>query len=179
MGIDFGDQSGDAGTKPVFTKNLIAFNGSEKQRTGVWTTDEDISIPWPSPTASLTEEKADPIATKTDGNWFAGSLVSQRVAPLNEKGYGSGSYESIYCERVFPKKGFRQPNEKGLLFECCKTAYRPYDLAVTAFLIIMKQHDSRIVVRSDGEEKDWLDGKIACNNVLGYGMDFELNGDED
>lgn len=175
MGIDFADGSGDAGTKPVFKKDYIAFNGSEEQRSGVWTTDEDISIPWPSPMASLTDTVADPIAKKTEGHWFAGNLVSQRVAPLNEKGYGSGSYESVYIKHIFPNDRFRQLDENGLLFDCCKTAYRPYDLAVTALYIIIKHHDPRTKVRSDGEEKDWIDGKIVCYNVLGYGMDFTLN----
>lgn len=174
MGIDFGDSHGDANTEPVLTKNLIAFNGSEKQRVGVWTTDEDINIPWPSSTASLTEVSADPIAKKTEGNWFGGTVVSQRVAPLNEMGYGSGNYESVYIERIYPKKGFRQPDEDGLLFECCKTAYRPYDLALTAVLIILKHYDNRVRVSSDGEEKDWIDAKFLCNNLLGYGMDFEI-----
>jgi hypothetical protein len=175
MGIDFANSVGDIGSTPKFTKDVIGFNGSDEQRIGVWTTDEDISIPWPSSMASISDPVADPIASKTEGNWFAGSMVSQRVAPKGQNGLGSGSYESIYVKRIFPKDGYRQPNENGLLFECCKTAYRPYDLAVTAFLIIMKHHDSRIKVSSDGEDKDWLDGKIVCHNVLGYGMDFTFN----
>lgn len=156
----------------VLTSDLILFNGSQQQPKGVWTTNEQISIPWPSSTASLTEPSHDPIAEKTEGTWFAGDILSQRVAPTYEDNpeFADGSYETFYINRT------NKDAKKGeLYFNCCKTAYRPYDLAVTAVLIALKHHFPKCKVSTDGEEKDWLDGKILCNNILGYGMDFNID----
>lgn len=168
MGIDIGDGGGE--NEPEITADSICFNGSDRQRLGVWTTDENISIPWPSDTAGITEPQADPIAKKTEGHWFAGDMVSQRVAPSRD-GYGSGSYETFCIDRIYQDRG--EPDKTGLYFAFCKTAYRPYDLAVTAALIIF-DHYTDIVISSDGEDKDWQDARVLCFNLLGYGMDFSL-----
>lgn len=165
---------GEPGSRPTANTHGVFFNGSEEQPPGVWTTDENIIIPWPSGTASLHGENPDPSADKTDGVWFAGNLVSQRVAPLdNNTGKGSGSYESVCIDRIHKPMAWEKPKD-GLYFSFCKTAYRPYDLTVTAVLIALKHHFPECRIHSDGEEKDWLDGKFLCNRLLGYGIDFYL-----
>jgi hypothetical protein len=175
LGIKLGDMSGAPGTRPEIKATIISFNGSDEQDAGNWTTTEQISIPWPSSNASLTDEIADPSGSKTSGNWAAGTLVSQRVAPLNNlTGKGSGSYESVFIPRNIKPESYQKADENGNYFECCKTAYRPYDLAVTAVLIALKHHFPEVQIRSDGEVKDWLDGQFLCNNILGYGMDFSI-----
>ncbi len=164
MGIHIAGGNGEG--EPIINSEEILFNGSINQPKGVWTTNEQIQIPWPSPTASLTDPSTDPIADKTDGQWMAGDVVSQRVAPTypNNPQFADGMYESFYVDRT---------TDDTEIF--CKTAYRPYDLAVTAVLIALKHHFPKSQVRSDGEDKDWIDGKILCHNLLGYGMDFELD----
>lgn len=170
--IDLANGLSDENSQPEITDEHISFNGSEQQRLGVWTTDEQLSIPWPAEDAGLNDPIADPIAEKTSGHWFAGNLLKQRVAPRNEvNGLGSGSYETMWIDRVAEKDG---------QFNCCKTAFRPYDLAVTAVLVAAKHHfGNKITVRSDGNESHWMDGKILCNNILGYGMDFEFDDDDE
>ena len=173
--IKLANGRGDKDTKPEVSLDAIYFNGSEAQPSGVWTTEEQISIPWPSKSAGLNEPDADPIANKTDGHWFAGNLLTQRVAPLNNQtGMGSGDYETLVIERDKSGREFKQPNKQGLLFDCCKTAYRPYDLIVTAVLIALKHHFPECEISSDGESSEWMDGQVLCENVLGYGMEFEL-----
>lgn len=177
LGIKLANSMGEAGTHPIATQDKVYFNGSDEQPSGVWTTSENISIPWPSPKASLVEEIADPAANKTDGSWFAGTLVSQRVAPLNNNsGLGSGSYESVCIDRIMEISEWQKKDapKDGLYFECCKTAYRPYDLGVTAVLIALKHYFPECRISSDGEDKDWLDGKFLCNNLLGYGLEFNI-----
>lgn len=175
LGIAIGDGSGNG--EPEITETSVWFNGSEEQPAGVWTTNEPISIPWPSSNASLVGENFDPSADKTEGTWFAGSLVSQRVAPINNlSGKGSGSYETFAIDQQEEQNEWQK--DEPLIFNCTKTAYRPYDLTVTACLIAFKQHfGDTVVVSTDGEEKDWLDGRILCNNVLGYGMDLKITED--
>lgn len=163
LGINLANGLGEPNTNPEIDKNGVWLNGSDAQEPGKWTTTEDICIPWPSPTASLEVEKESPIANKTDGAWFAGTMVSQRVAPIDElTGKGKGSYETLSIEN------------KKTAFAFCKTAYRPYDLVVTAILVALKHHfGDNVVVDSDGEQKDWMDAKFLCNNLFGYGLTFE------
>jgi hypothetical protein len=66
--------------------------------------------------------------------------------------------------------------QNGLYFDFCKTAFRPYDMAVTACLVIAKHYlQDRIVVRSDGDDDQWQDAKWLCQIELGYGLDFHLD----
>jgi hypothetical protein len=176
LGIDIAGPLGEG--KPEYTDDIIAINGSDTQRVGIWTTSEQISIPWPSETAGITEPTADPLG-KTEGTWFAGHVLSQRVAPIRENGLGSGSYESFCIPRFGKKYEWSEPNKKGNYFSFCKTAYRPYDLVVTAMLVALKHHFPQCGVSSDGEMKDWMDGMLTCQKLFGYGMDFQLGGDED
>lgn len=173
LGIILANGHGEPATTPEYSRDRVSMNGSDAQPIGVWTTDEQVSIPWPAETASIDDPKADPVAKKTDGNWFAGTLLTQRVAPLGENGMGEGSYETFYIQRV--EDDDNPIIRDGLHFGCTKTAYRPYDLPITAMLIALKHHFPACRISSDGEEKDWLDGKILCNNLLGYGLDFTLN----
>jgi len=63
----------------------------------------------------------------------------------------------------------------GLYFQCCKTAYKPYDLAVIICLIIAKHHLGKdLLVSSDGELSHWQDGMLICQKILGYGLDFSF-----
>lgn len=172
LGIKLANGLADEGSEPHIDSFVVDFNGSNEQPAGTWTTTEQICIPWPSPTAGITEPSDMPFE-KTEGQWFAGDIVSQRVAPINqETGLGSGSYETMRIERNYKRMPFDEPNEQGLYFDCCKTAYRPYDLVVTAVLIALKHHFPEVILRSDGEEKDWMDGRFLCNNLLGYGLDL-------
>jgi hypothetical protein len=177
LGIKLADGVSNLGTEPKAVDTEVCFNGAVDQPIGVWTTDEKISIPWPSSSAGLTEPKADPIANKTDGAWFAGNLVSQRVAPIGNNGKGDGSYETFLIRVLEKRKDWELDDTQPLRFACCKTAYRPYDLTITACLIALKHYFPAAKVSSDGEDKDWIDGKVLCNNLLGYGLEYQMTED--
>jgi len=153
----------DGSGKPTLTPDLIVFNGLEKcghDRI-------DLGITWPTPDAGGVAPGQD----TTSGTWFAGALLRQRTCG------GDCSHESFVLERIL-KPGEWQKPEAGKYFEFCKTAYKPYDLAVTAALIIAQHHlGNLIVVSSDGEEQHWFDAKQLCQMELGYGMDFHLHVD--
>lgn len=60
-----------------------------------------------------------------------------------------------------------QADENGIDSEACKTAFRPYDLALTAFLLIAQHHlGSEKVVRSDGEQAQWEDAPGSARSSL-------------
>ena len=68
---------------------------------------------------------------------------------------------------------------KPRVFGFCKTNYKPYDIAVTAFLIILKEHfKDKVDITSDGRGKDWKDGAMLCQQFLGYGQNFVIDDEE-
>ena len=85
---------------------------------------------------------------------------------------GRCSFETF----AFPQTMYsNQHNDEGLFCDSVKTAFRPYDIGVTAFLLIAKRHlGDRIVVHSNGGDGQWADAKRICQEVLGYGDWFGL-----
>jgi hypothetical protein len=56
-----------------------------------------------------------------------------------------------------------------------KTGFRPYDVAVTAALLISKRHlKEEFTIHSDGGDAQWLDARQICQRVLGYGDWFGI-----
>ncbi len=150
--------------EPTFTDDVIRFNGKHDCGHPV---NKEIVIPWP---AEKTKNGVAPDSVKAqEGRWFAGVTLNQRTCG------GSCDYETFALPRVFNPE-FGQPDEKtGKLFDCCKTAYRPYDLAVQILLIIAKQHFGKdIKVSSDGNMSQWLDAATMCQNVLDYGLEVPI-----
>jgi hypothetical protein len=121
------------------------------------------------------------------GTWFGGLRLKHRSCggncshetfnlPLEaekddwQKPIGKISYYDEHGKPVYNDK-----EDIGLYFDFCKTAYKPYDLAVIICLIIAKHHlEEEIIVSSDGRIDSWKDGMLICQKILGYGLDFAL-----
>ena len=104
------------------------------------------------------------------GDWFAGAQVLTRCCG------GQCSHESFVLEQKYTTPSWAKPEPDGKYFEFCKTAFKPYDLAVTAALVIAKNYlGDKISIHSDGEEVHWFDAKMLCKTVLGYGLNFTLD----
>jgi len=57
----------------------------------------------------------------------------------------------------------------------CKTAFKPYDVAVTAALLIAKHHwGETFEITSCGPNAQWWDAKLICQRILGYGASFKF-----
>jgi hypothetical protein len=144
---------------PEITSDFIGFNGLEHCG---HLQNSSVSIPWPSPTAAGIGSNVSAI----DGEWFAGSTLQHRTCN------GDCSYESVVFEKELQPESWQNP-ENGLYFNFCKTAFRPYDLAVTAFLLIAKHHmQDDILISTDGEQPQWDDARRLCYVHLGYGPEF-------
>ena len=80
-------------------------------------------------------------------------------------------YESFVLPRIMDlEQGPREPNEDGLFGDFVKTAFRPYDIAVTAILLIAKRYlGQQFTIHSNGAGPQWGDAKRICQAVLGYG----------
>lgn len=125
--------------------------------------DPDIGIAWPARGAV----GSSPDLEKS-GSWFAGALLEKRTCG------GDCSHEGFILSRTF-EPYTNQTKSHGMWFDFCKTAFKPYDLAVTACLVIAKHHfKNDIVVSSDGEMENWVEAMTLCEMELGYGMDFTL-----
>ena len=157
-GVQLGDSAGEG--VPIINKNEIVFNGLANCG---HPENSSVVIPWPTDTASgITENSKSAEA----GSWFAGTRLESRCCN------GDCSYETFDLPRIY-KPEYRSDDPDGFLFSCCKTAFRPYDLAVTAVLLIAKHHlGKNIRISSDGRDAHWQDAKYLCWRHLGYGADY-------
>lgn len=93
---------------------------------------------------------------------------------FSNNGGEDGSHETLYIPRIFKPNDWNKP-EKGLYFEFCKTARKPYDKVVVAVLIALKKHFPTVKVSSDGDNDDWQEGKEFCQKILGFGANFNID----
>ena len=160
LGVKLGN--GHGVDTPIITPEEICFNGLEK----CGHQEMSIGLAWPSETAKGVNESytRKELIEVSKGTWFAGKTLETRVCG------GDCSHETFSLERVQPEA------DKEFIFGCTKTNYKPYDLAVNVCLVIAKHYlGSDIIVRSDGEEKDWIEGAQLCEHFLGYGAEFKLD----
>jgi hypothetical protein len=90
----------------------------------------------------------------------------------HEEMYWELSHETFYVQRTFSAHySGQRPDERGLWFEFCKTARKPYDLAVTAALIRLAYHfPEGVEISSDGNEGEWEEGRALCERLFGVGV---------
>ncbi|MNW51043.1 hypothetical protein D3C74_285140 [compost metagenome] len=87
---------------------------------------------------------------------------------LRFNGRGRDSYEEFDFPRVLTLRSWDEPDERGH-FQFCKTAERPYDLAVTSLLLIAKHHlQQDFTIGSDGGAEDWEAARKLCQMHLGF-----------
>lgn len=105
-------------------------------------------------------------------HWLAGNTVSHRVCD------GNCAYQDFVFLRTLQERSPVEFSVYGWHQQFCKTSFKPYDLAVVAFLIIAKHHlRDEILVCPDGAPNHWFDAKHLCQMHLGYGMDFVADED--
>lgn len=94
-------------------------------------------------------------------------------------GAGGLGHETFYFERVVAK-GDMGTVRNGRVFSFCKTARKPYDVAVTACLIAAKHcFGDDIKISSDGDDLCWMAGCELCQKTVGYGGNFKIHSDRE
>lgn len=158
------DLAGPSGAgSPCIAYNGAGFNG----RTRCGHPKQKLGVLWPAQEASgiANPFKEDAV----QGSWFADALINKRSCD------GDCSHESFSFPRIIKIERWHR-EENNLYFEFCKTAFKPYDLAVTVFLIIAKYYlKDELMVTSDGSSKHWQDAKELCQAILEYGEDFKFD----
>jgi hypothetical protein len=153
---------------PEISIEKVAFNGLTSCGHAKNT---KVVISWPTPDAAGLSSGRALIVGEHAGGVF---IDSRRCN-------GSCRYETFLLERVAPPAVWERSmaDFDGRSYRCCKTAFRPYDIAVCAVLLIAKRHlGPRISVRTDGEDAQWFDAKMLCQTVLGYGIEYAVTDGE-
>jgi hypothetical protein len=92
--------------------------------------------------------------------WGMGTLLKHRTCD------GNCSYETFKFAR---SRDVIDKVRNGRYSDSCKTAFRPYDLAVQCVLLIAKHHlQDRIHVWSGGSDYHWNDARLLCYVHLSY-----------
>jgi len=169
----------------VINYNAVIFNGKRRCKHG---SSKKLTIPWPDDDIIPLFPASDP-EKAVSGTWFAGDLLRQRACSGDDC-----SYETFYFPRIEEdglvigpityydmngKPVYHDKRVVGKIFNFCKTAFRPYDLAVISFLIIAKHYlGDEIIIHTDGEYQHWMDGFYLCQDQLGYGAEYTIENGE-
>jgi hypothetical protein len=81
-------------------------------------------------------------------------------------GVGDAGHETFYIHKHFDSH-YPQFDENGKAFAFCKTACKPYDIAVCACLIVFKYWFPDMDVSSDGSIEEWEPALTKVKEVLG------------
>ena len=148
---------------PTITAGLIRFNGLNECG---HPHNHELVIPYPSDDAQGIGSSS----TAIDGGFYdLGVTIKHRCCN------GWCSFETFALARSKDLKPHYEPDESGLYCEYVKTGFRPYDVAITAALLIAKRHlGDRFIIESNGADAQWLDAKRICQPVLGYGDWFGI-----
>lgn len=168
----------DGRGEPVISAGSIAFNGDKK----CGHTRRELGIVWPAGGASGVAKNTilTGLETITRSEWYAGAELLSRACG------GDCSYESFVMEPVGTgdkeyiditedRRHYTPYVHKEMEFKgFCKTAYKPYDLAVNVCLVIARKHMDASIC-SDGDITNWQEAMQICQHFLGYGSDFTLD----
>lgn len=147
---------------PEMTNALIRFNGLKDCG---HPENQEIVIPYPSENAEGIGPSSTALERDPDG---ITTLIKHRCCN------GQCCYETFSFPRSMRKEGHK-PDAAGLYIGYTKTAFRPYDIAVTAALLIAKKHlKDKLVIHSNGGDPQWADARRICQSVLGYGDWFGI-----
>jgi len=98
----------------------------------------------------------------TEGAW---ELHENRVA---FNGLGELSHETFAFEAICPIQPEWRKGE-AMYFDFCKTAEKPYDVAVTASLLWLAEcYGDAVEISSDGYWSEWKNGRDLFREVFGY-----------
>lgn len=89
-------------------------------------------------------------------------------------GIDDDGHETLYIQRVDKPQSWA--SDKTVVFGFCKTARKPYDVYVTATLLLAHVYlGDEIKISSDGEVEDWQAGVKLLDSKLGLKITLEEN----
>ena len=91
------------------------------------------------------------------GDWDGENRPIFNFDRIELNGIGEDGHEPLILHREVPEQPSYRADEPDY-FEFCKTACKPYDLVVTAILLLYKHYFPTVKVSSDGDVENWKDG---------------------
>ena len=163
IGVRLADGRGN--NEPEISDKCIRFNGvcdcGHPEN-------EDIVIPYPAENARGIGSSE----TAVIGPWhLVGVELRHRCCS------GECCHETFHFPKIADRDASKskEPETNGLVFYWTKTAFKPYDIAVTAALLIAKRYlRNQLIVYSNGADAQWADAKEMCQRHLGYGAWFGI-----
>lgn len=93
-----------------------------------------------------------------ESNDPSGKMLDEHKGYINFNGKDDDSHETFYITK-----------SKDSNFNFCKTAAKPYDLAVTATLLLLHHHaPENFEISSDGRPEDWTQAMQLNSKLFGY-----------
>lgn len=164
MAIPLGNGQGEAG--PIFTADEICFNGHINN---IRPASAEIGNRREVEFRNARGDEPVGDANTVIPDWKTG--LADQVGLLGAN--GNGSCEAFRIVRVCQNRRLQErPDEWRSDF--CKTNHLLYDLCVQGCLIVLSHHfgNEHFRVSSDGTSHDWNDARAACQQILGYGIDW-------
>ncbi len=95
-------------------------------------------------------------------------LLSDHGVGFNGDAARGFEHEAFDLARVYYPAPWETPDLSGRFFSFCKTARKPYDLAVTASLLLLQRHfGSTVQVTSDGTPQEWEPALSLVTQIFG------------
>ena len=159
LGVLLAGPSGEG--LPELTDYTIAFNGPRECGHRY----RNLGDPYPARDAHGVEANNLPVV----GPWHSGALLNTRVCG------GCCAGKPFVIDRDFHVAEWSQL-EEGKYSGYCETSFKPYDLAVTASLIRLKERlGDDILLWSDGWSRNGFeDAKRICRGLFGFPKRFAL-----
>lgn len=163
MGVRISGPSGSG--KPELDGETIAFNGAaacgHRYR--------DLGHPWASLKATGVEEREPPYDPNEEPCYSGGPYLDTRVCG------GNCAAESFLVDRRYLMRDWERPDAAGFYSCTCMTHFKPYDLAVTASLVRLKERlGEAIIVSTENPENGFDDAKRLCRELFGWSARFEI-----
>lgn len=120
-----------------------------------------------------------PKLTPTAGGYYADAPVVVRfeddnIGPpqvddelVRFNGIGEMGHETFFVTRTVTPEKWDRPKHKGLFFAFCKTARKPYDVAVVACLCALKAAEPEVELSSDGDANERKEGAQLFKDATG------------
>jgi len=121
-------------------------------------------------------ESADiPLTYPGDEGDHKGFLIN--AEEINFNGSGADAHENVYFPKDFLTGDYDSTDRHERHFSFCKTARKPYDEYVTAFLLLAKFYmKDDIRINSDGDVSDWQEGIELVNKIFEYDVSLKEHG---
>ncbi len=105
----------------------------------------------------------DRVVVLCGGDGTGSPVFDKDVIVFNGEEKNDMCHETFVIERKMEQ---RPGEEEELVFDFCKTARKPYDIMVQVSMLRMKHHFPETQISSDGDSKEWANGRKLYKKIF-------------